>query len=206
MSEWEDYQAYQEMMQELEDSSLTEITQVFAVLSLLVGIPAIAMFWTQNEKMLQFGIAYGAISAIGEVWKAYISSDIIASFMEVSPEVQIIHGWQRYLFYFWNMWNNIHRLAIVLIICIIILTRCLQVVFISKLIIQPSLTITMEIMTSNTETIPGFKITKSLGVATGSTVRAKHIGKDILAGFKNIVGGEIKAYTELLMEARTGKH
>ena len=61
----------------------------------------------------------------------------------------------------------------------------------------------MEIMTSNTETIPGFKITKSLGVATGSTVRAKHIGKDILAGFKNIVGGEIKAYTELLMEART---
>ena len=58
-------------------------------------------------------------------------------------------------------------------------------------------------MTSNTETIPGFKITKSLGVATGSTVRAKHIGKDILAGFKNIVGGEIKAYTELLMEART---
>ena len=58
-------------------------------------------------------------------------------------------------------------------------------------------------MTSNTETIPGFKITKSLRVATGSTVRAKHIGKDILAGLKNIVGGELKAYTELLMEART---
>ena len=85
LSEWEDYEAYQEMMQELEDSSLTEITQVFAVLSLLVGIPAIAMFWTQNERMLQFGIAYGAISAIGEVWKAYISSDIIASFMESVP-------------------------------------------------------------------------------------------------------------------------
>jgi len=61
----------------------------------------------------------------------------------------------------------------------------------------------MEIMTSNIETIPGFRITKSLGVATGSTVRSKHIGKDILAGLKNIVGGELKAYTELLMESRT---
>ena len=58
------------------------------------------------------------------------------------------------------------------------------------------------IMTSNTETIPGFTITQSLGVVTGSTVRAKHIGKDIIAGLKNIVGGELKAYTELLMEAR----
>ena len=59
------------------------------------------------------------------------------------------------------------------------------------------------IMTSNTETIPGFTITQSHGIVTGSTVRAKHIGKDILAGLKNIVGGELKAYTELLMEART---
>lgn len=58
------------------------------------------------------------------------------------------------------------------------------------------------VMTSNTETIPGFTITQSLGVVTGSTVRAKHIGKDILAGLKNIVGGELKAYTELLTEAR----
>ena len=58
------------------------------------------------------------------------------------------------------------------------------------------------VMTSNTETIPGFTITQSLGVVTGSTVRAKHIGKDIMAGLKNIVGGELKAYTELLMEAR----
>ena len=57
-------------------------------------------------------------------------------------------------------------------------------------------------MTSNTETIPGFTITKSLGIVTGSTVRAKHIGKDILAGLKNIVGGELKAYTELLNESR----
>ena len=59
-----------------------------------------------------------------------------------------------------------------------------------------------QIMVSNTETIPGMKITKSLGVVTGSTVRAKHIGKDLLAGLKNIVGGELKAYTELLQESR----
>ncbi len=42
----------------------------------------------------------------------------------------------------------------------------------------------------------------SLGLVTGSTVRAKHIGKDIFAGLKNIVGGELKAYTELLNESR----
>ena len=60
----------------------------------------------------------------------------------------------------------------------------------------------MQMMVSNTETILGAKITQHIGIVTGSTVRAKHIGKDILAGFKNIVGGEIKAYTELLNEAR----
>ena len=57
-------------------------------------------------------------------------------------------------------------------------------------------------MVSNPETIPGAQISQHKGIVTGSTVRAKHIGKDILAGFKNIVGGEIKAYTELLNEAR----
>ena len=55
---------------------------------------------------------------------------------------------------------------------------------------------------SNTETIPGRQITEFYGIATGSTVRAKHIGKDIMAGLKNIVGGELKSYTELLSEAR----
>ncbi|MDG6226164.1 MAG: YbjQ family protein [Candidatus Thermoplasmatota archaeon] len=54
----------------------------------------------------------------------------------------------------------------------------------------------------STEEVPGKKIVKVLGVAAGSTVRAKHIGKDILAGFKNIVGGEIKGYTEMMEEAR----
>ena len=55
---------------------------------------------------------------------------------------------------------------------------------------------------SNTEQIPGHQITEHLGLVTGSTVRAKHLGKDILSGLKNIVGGELKAYTELLAEAR----
>jgi len=55
---------------------------------------------------------------------------------------------------------------------------------------------------SNIENIPGKTIQEFYGVVTGSTVRAKHIGRDIMAGFKNIVGGELKGYTELLNEAR----
>jgi uncharacterized protein YbjQ (UPF0145 family) len=54
----------------------------------------------------------------------------------------------------------------------------------------------------NTEEVPGRTITKTLGVVSGSTVRAKHVGKDIGAFFKNIGGGELKAYTELLGESR----
>jgi|TARA_B100002049_G_scaffold2073_2_gene1491 uncharacterized protein YbjQ (UPF0145 family) len=55
---------------------------------------------------------------------------------------------------------------------------------------------------SNTEDIPGQQIVEFYGVVTGSTVRAKHIGRDIAAGLKNFVGGELKGYTELLQEAR----
>lgn len=55
---------------------------------------------------------------------------------------------------------------------------------------------------SNLEIIPGHTITEHLGMVEGSTVQSKHVGKDILAGFKNIVGGELTAYTELLTEAR----
>ncbi len=58
------------------------------------------------------------------------------------------------------------------------------------------------ILVVNTETIPGMKITETMGVVSGSTVRAKHIGKDIFAGLKNIVGGELSQYTELLEESR----
>ncbi|MFT4713138.1 MAG: hypothetical protein ACJAVI_001158 [Candidatus Azotimanducaceae bacterium] len=55
---------------------------------------------------------------------------------------------------------------------------------------------------SNIEIIPGKRISKHLGLVQGNTVRAKHLGKDLLAGLKNIVGGELTAYTELLNEAR----
>jgi len=55
---------------------------------------------------------------------------------------------------------------------------------------------------TNLETMPGRRITRHLGLVQGSTVRAKHAGRDFLAGLKNIVGGELKAYTELLNESR----
>ncbi len=55
---------------------------------------------------------------------------------------------------------------------------------------------------SNTEEIPGKHIIAFHGIVSGSTVRAKHIGKDLLAGLKNLVGGELTSYTELLSEAR----
>jgi uncharacterized protein YbjQ (UPF0145 family) len=55
---------------------------------------------------------------------------------------------------------------------------------------------------SNTETVPGKTITRFYGIVTGSTVRAKHIGRDIMAGLKNLVGGELRGYTELLQESR----
>jgi uncharacterized protein YbjQ (UPF0145 family) len=55
---------------------------------------------------------------------------------------------------------------------------------------------------SNTETIPGRRIVEFYGVVTGNTVRAKHVGRDIMAGLKNIVGGELKGYTELLQDSR----
>ncbi len=55
---------------------------------------------------------------------------------------------------------------------------------------------------TTTDFIPGKKVTKILGVVKGNTVRAKHIGRDIVAGFKNIVGGEITAYTDMMTQAR----
>jgi len=55
---------------------------------------------------------------------------------------------------------------------------------------------------SNLEIVPGRRVAKHLGLVQGSTVRAKHVGKDFFAGLKNIVGGELKAYTELLQESR----
>jgi uncharacterized protein YbjQ (UPF0145 family) len=51
-------------------------------------------------------------------------------------------------------------------------------------------------------TVPGYRVTQALGVVRGSTIRSKHIGKDLLAGLRTLVGGEIKEYTEMLVEAR----
>lgn len=57
-------------------------------------------------------------------------------------------------------------------------------------------------LVTNLEIVPGKRVGKHLGLVQGSTVRSKHVGKDILAGLKNIVGGELKGYTDLLKEAR----
>lgn len=53
-----------------------------------------------------------------------------------------------------------------------------------------------------TESVPGKKIVDLKGFVKGSTVQSKHIGKDLLAGLKTIVGGEIKEYSEMMQEAR----
>jgi uncharacterized protein YbjQ (UPF0145 family) len=57
-------------------------------------------------------------------------------------------------------------------------------------------------ITTNTSTVPGKTIVEFYGLVTGNTVRAKHVGRDIMAGLKNIVGGELRGYTELLQESR----
>ncbi len=55
---------------------------------------------------------------------------------------------------------------------------------------------------SNMEIIPGKRIKEHLGLVQGSTVRTKHVGRDIMASFKNMFGGELRGYTELLHESR----
>lgn len=57
-------------------------------------------------------------------------------------------------------------------------------------------------MVASSSTIAGKRLVKTLGIVKGNTVRARHIGKDIVAVFKNIVGGEIEEYTKLLAESR----
>ena len=59
-----------------------------------------------------------------------------------------------------------------------------------------------QILVVNSEQIAGKKITQHLGLVRGNTIRARHIGKDILAGLRNIVGGEIHEYTKLMAESR----
>ncbi len=55
---------------------------------------------------------------------------------------------------------------------------------------------------SNLEYVPGCDVVQYLGMVQGSSVRAKHLGRDLMAGLKNLTGGELKGYTELLQETR----
>ncbi len=55
---------------------------------------------------------------------------------------------------------------------------------------------------TTTEAIPGYEVTEILGLVRGNTVRARHLGRDIVAGLRGVVGGEIKEYTEMLSKAR----
>lgn len=55
---------------------------------------------------------------------------------------------------------------------------------------------------STTETVPGREISEILGIARGNTVRSRNLGRDIAAGFKNLVGGEIKTYTDMATHSR----
>ena len=55
---------------------------------------------------------------------------------------------------------------------------------------------------TTTENVPGYRVVKVLGLVRGNTIRARHLGKDIMAGFRNVVGGEISEYTKLLGESR----
>jgi uncharacterized protein YbjQ (UPF0145 family) len=59
-----------------------------------------------------------------------------------------------------------------------------------------------DLIVVNTDFVPGYEIQKALGLVRGSTVRAKHIGKDIMAGLRSLVGGEVKEYGQMLVETR----
>ncbi|MDW7971554.1 MAG: heavy metal-binding domain-containing protein, partial [Nitrososphaerota archaeon] len=59
-----------------------------------------------------------------------------------------------------------------------------------------------DIILVTTDTIPGYRIKEIKGIAKGGVVRATHLGRDIMAALRNIAGGEIKEYTQLLAEAR----
>ena len=57
-------------------------------------------------------------------------------------------------------------------------------------------------MITPSSTVAGYRITKTLGLVRGNTIRARHVGKDILAGLRNIVGGEVAEYTKMMAESR----
>jgi len=53
-----------------------------------------------------------------------------------------------------------------------------------------------------TETVPGYKLRSALGVVRGNTIRARHVGRDVLATMRNLFGGEVREYTKLMAESR----
>lgn len=55
---------------------------------------------------------------------------------------------------------------------------------------------------STTDAVPGREVAEVLGIARGNTIRSRHLGRDIMAGLKGIVGGEIESYTKLMAESR----
>ena len=57
-------------------------------------------------------------------------------------------------------------------------------------------------MLATTDSVPGKRIIRTMGLVRGNTIRARHVGRDILAGLKGIVGGEISEYTKMIAEAR----
>ena len=59
-----------------------------------------------------------------------------------------------------------------------------------------------DMIITNIESVPGKRMVEHFGLVSGSTIRAKHVGRDIMASLKNLVGGELKGYTELLQESR----
>ncbi len=59
-----------------------------------------------------------------------------------------------------------------------------------------------QIITTTTAEIPGKQVSQILGIVKGSTIRARHVGRDIAAGFKNLIGGEIKSYTTMISQSR----
>ena len=67
---------------------------------------------------------------------------------------------------------------------------------------MPDLESAHGLILTNIESVPGRTIVEHYGLVSGSTVRSKHVGRDLMASFRNVFGGELKAYTELLEEAR----
>lgn len=59
-----------------------------------------------------------------------------------------------------------------------------------------------KMLMATTESVPGFEVVQVIGLVRGNTVRARHLGRDLMAGIRNLVGGEISDYTQLLTDAR----